>query len=155
MIIQPSLFLLRKPVWFRCSSFWYSEFFLGIDIFLLAGHEKGPVKKHSVWKSVKKSHFSIYFFRLIFGTKMEILIDALLFRNETFLVIFKQYEKGTQKGSKEISSDWRSAVDLKGNWEKARRRKKYILRERVKKIVYLTDIIQILLCWYYFCYNKV
>ena len=46
---------------------------------------------------------------------MEILIDALLFRIETFLVIFKQYEKGTQKGSKEISSDWRSAVDLKGN----------------------------------------
>ena len=54
---------------------------------------------------------------------MEILIGVLLFRNEIFLVIFKQYEKGTQKGSKEISSDWRSAVDLKGNWEKARRRK--------------------------------
>ena len=87
---------------------------------------------------------------------MGIFIDALLFRNETFLVIFKQYEKGTQKGSKEISSDWRSAVDLKGNWEEAREEEeKNIYLLRVKKKVYLTDIIQILLCWYYFCYNKV
>ena len=77
--------------------------------------KKGP-SKNTVFENQSKSFtFQPFSFRLIFGTKMEILIDALLFRIETFLVIFKQYEKGTQKGSKEISSDWRSAVDLKGN----------------------------------------
>ena len=77
--------------------------------------KKGP-SKNTVFENQSKSLiFQPFLYRLIFGMKMEILIDALLFRIETFLVIFKQYEKGTQKGSKEISSDWRSAVDLKGN----------------------------------------
>ena len=78
--------------------------------------KKGP-SKNTVFENQSKSLiFQPFLYLLIFGMKMmEMLIDALLFRNETFLVIFKQYEKGTQKGSKEISSDWRSAVDLKGN----------------------------------------
>ena len=60
MIIQPSFFIEENRL-IPLLIILVQWVFLGIDIFLLAGHEKGPVKKHSVWKSVKKSHFSTFF----------------------------------------------------------------------------------------------
>ena len=141
MIIQPS-FLLRKTRVFDSAA--GADLHYGVVGLFLRRYRHFPLswtwkrarQKRTVFESHAKCiilQTTSFLYRLIFGTKTQILrkyerykhlqaivLMAWQLKMRLFSVISKQYEKGSQKGSKEISSDWRSAVDLKGNWEEAR-----------------------------------